>query len=676
MIPHYVGGRWYTPDDKGRAHHDATTGCEIFRVSTARTDLTAALRHARSVGSPAVRSLSRQRRARQLRELVRLLGRDRALLGELSELSGALGATPADAAADIDGGVLTVRHHAAAVTGLLPDADAAEDKVLVHGEAAEVARGAGVVSGLTTVDRPGVALHINGFSLPVSTVLEQFALSYLAGLPSVVRPAGRTAALVTRLVESVVAAGVLPEGALQTVSGPVALPDCFTAQDLVSFTGTRATAARLRARLLRLTVEPRCHFAAEPLTCAVLGPDAAPDDPAFHRFVDRLVAGLTAHAGQSAAAVRRAFVPAGLLDRVAQATAAALADVTVGPPAAPGVRMGPLVDPAHRDTVRRAVRELSGAAATVTGSADRAEVTGGDPRTGAFMAPVLLAARPDADPRPLHTVEAFGPVGTLIPYRTADEIAAGLSLGRGGLRGWLVTGDPAAARTLVHAIAPWHERVEVVEPAARPTPRTGPGAAECLRRLRAQQAAVVLESSPTVSGAVTNRWVHGGARVIHDTHLLGRHLDDLRVGDALVTGRRTVTRADIDRFTRLTGDRFYAHADEAAAARNPVLRGIVAHGSLVIGLATGLFVTEGPGPVLANQGLENLVFLAPVRPGDELTVTLTAKEITPRPGTDHGEVRWEVEVANQDGLPVTRYDLLALTAKRASDAPITKENAC
>ena len=272
MISHLVGGRWYTPDDEGSAHHDATTGCEIFRVSTARTDLTAALVHARAVGLPALRASSRQQRARQLRVIAALLGRERT---GLADLSGSLGATSADAADDIDSGLMAIRHYAAAVAGELPDMDASADKVLVRGEAAEVAAGGRVVAQPIAVDRPGVALHINGFSLPVGTALKQFARSHLAGMPSILRPAGRTAQLVVRLVELIVAAGVLPEGALQAVSGPVRLPDCFTAQDLVSFTGTRANAARLRARLLGLTVEPRCDIAAEPLNCAVLGPDTA-----------------------------------------------------------------------------------------------------------------------------------------------------------------------------------------------------------------------------------------------------------------------------------------------------------------------------------------------------------------------------------------------------------------
>jgi oxepin-CoA hydrolase/3-oxo-5,6-dehydrosuberyl-CoA semialdehyde dehydrogenase len=659
MIAHYVGGRWHTPNDEGSVHRDATTGCEIFRVSTAPADLTAALGYARSVGLPALAAVSRQQRARQLREIARRVERDRAAL---ATAAGSLGATPADAADDIDGGIAALRHHAAAVAGELPDTDAPDDRILIF-EAASTITGGELVAQPMAADRPGVALHINGFSLPVSTLLTQFAKAHLAGLPSIFRPSGRTAQLVARLVELVVAAGAVPEGTLQLLCGPIPFPDVFTAQDLVSFTGTRDTATRLRARIHQLSPEPRLEVAAEPLNCAVLGPDAAAGDPACRLFVERLAAAMTSHTGQRAAAARRAFVPAHLFDQVADAVAAELAHVRTGHPGDPAVRMGPLVDLAHREAVRRRVATLSGAAATIFGDPHRVDVVGGDPVLGAFISPILLAARAEADPRALHTVEAFGPVSALIPYRTADEITAGLALGRDGLHSWLVTEDPLVARDLVRALAPWHARLRVVGPGAPRAGGTGLGAAECLRQLRDRLAPMVLEASPTVSRAVTDRWVRGGERVFGDTNPLRRHLDELRVGDALVTGSRVVTRSDIDRFTQLTGDRFYAHADEAAAARNPILRGIVAHGSLVIGLATGLFATADPGPVLANRGVENLVFLAPVRPGDELTATVTVKAITPRPNAEHGDVRWDVEVVNQHGLPVVRYDLLALTAR-------------
>ena len=124
-----------------------------------------------------------------------------------------------------------------------------------------------------------------------------------------------------------------------------------------------------------------------------------------------------------------------------------------------------------------------------------------------------------------------------------------------------------------------------------------------------------------------------------------------------------MTRADIDHFAEFTGDTFYAHTDEAAAAANALFGGIVAHGYLVVSFAAGLFVAPEPGPVLANYGLENLRFLTPVKPGDELTVTLTAKQITPRENADYGEVRWDAGVTNQRGEPVATYDVLTLVAK-------------
>jgi oxepin-CoA hydrolase/3-oxo-5,6-dehydrosuberyl-CoA semialdehyde dehydrogenase len=102
--------------------------------------------------------------------------------------------------------------------------------------------------------------------------------------------------------------------------------------------------------------------------------------------------------------------------------------------------------------------------------------------------------------------------------------------------------------------------------------------------------------------------------------------------------------------------------DEEAAAANPFFDGRVAHGYLIVSFAAGLFVDPAPGPVLANYGLENLRFLTPVYPGDELTVTLTCKQISPRDG-EYGEVRWDADVTKQDGSSVAKYDVLTLVAK-------------
>jgi oxepin-CoA hydrolase/3-oxo-5,6-dehydrosuberyl-CoA semialdehyde dehydrogenase len=173
-----------------------------------------------------------------------------------------------------------------------------------------------------------------------------------------------------------------------------------------------------------------------------------------------------------------------------------------------------------------------------------------------------------------------------------------------------------------------------------------------------------VQSGPAMLTSITGRWVPGTDRTVTDEHPFRKYLEDLCVGDTAVGGPRTVTLDDVEHFAEFTGDTFYAHTDEEAAKANPFFGGRVAHGYLVVSFAAGLFVEPSPGPVLANYGLERLRFLTPVKPGDELTVTLTAKQITPREGAGYGEVRWDTDVTNQEGASVAKYDVLTLVAKR------------
>jgi oxepin-CoA hydrolase/3-oxo-5,6-dehydrosuberyl-CoA semialdehyde dehydrogenase len=146
-------------------------------------------------------------------------------------------------------------------------------------------------------------------------------------------------------------------------------------------------------------------------------------------------------------------------------------------------------------------------------------------------------------------------------------------------------------------------------------------------------------------------------------HPFRKSLADLHVGDRIVTAKRTVMLDDIEHFAHFTGDTFYAHMDEAAATANPLFNGRVAHGYLIVSFAAGLFVDPTPGPVLANYGVDNLRFLTPVKPGDTLQARLTCKEINPRASADHGEVRWDCKVTNQDDRVVAKYDVLTMVAK-------------
>jgi oxepin-CoA hydrolase/3-oxo-5,6-dehydrosuberyl-CoA semialdehyde dehydrogenase len=172
-----------------------------------------------------------------------------------------------------------------------------------------------------------------------------------------------------------------------------------------------------------------------------------------------------------------------------------------------------------------------------------------------------------------------------------------------------------------------------------------------------------VQGTPEVLTAVTGVYTRGARRLEDGVHPFRKTMADLRIGDSVVTQEREVTREDVDHFARFTGDMFYAHTDEAAAAANPLFGGIVAHGYLVLSLAAGLFVDPAPGPVLANTGLDRLRFTKPVKPGDRIHVVLTCAAKTPRTA-DQGEVRWDVQVLDQSDDVVASYELLTMVAAR------------
>ena len=394
---------------------------------------------------------------------------------------------------------------------------------------------------------------------------------------------------------------------------------------------------------------------------------------------------MTVKAGQKCTAIRRAFVPAALAGQVAEAVRDRLAAVVVGNPAEDDVRMGALASLEQREEVRRSVKALLTAGRLIFGDPDRVEVVGASAERGAFIAPLLLHSDDPGRPEP-HQVEAFGPVSTIIGYDGAAEVIELAARGRGSLVGSVVTADAEFAREVVLGLAPWHGRLLVLDRDDAPEStghgsplpmlvHGGPGRAGGgeemggMRGVMHHMQRTAIQASPRVLSAVTGRWMPGTGRNTAGGHPFRKSLAELRIGDSVVAGPRRVTLADIEHFAEFTGDTFYAHMDEEAARANPFFDGRVAHGYLIVSFAAGLFVQPDPGPVLANYGLENLRFLTPVYPGDELTVTLTCKQITPREDAEHGEVRWDADVTNQDGKSVATYDVLTLVAKQWPAGP-------
>jgi oxepin-CoA hydrolase/3-oxo-5,6-dehydrosuberyl-CoA semialdehyde dehydrogenase len=681
LLRSYVQGRWHTAPEPGRPLRDAVTGEEVARISSAGVDFAGVLDHGRRVGGPALRELTFHQRAALLKALAGHLREHR---DELYAVSARTGATRADSRFDIDGGIGVLAAYASTGRRELPN-----DTVYVDGAVAPLSKAGTFVGQHVCTPLRGVAVQVNAFNFPVWGPLEKLAPAFLAGVPSVVKPASPTAFLTARLVELVIGSGLLPEGTLQLVAGGVGdLFDHLTEQDLVAFTGSASTGATLRTHPTVVRNAVRFTVEADSLNLSVLGPDAAPGTAEFDLYVSQLVAEMTVKAGQKCTAIRRAFVPGQHVDAVVEAVSARLADTPVGNPAAAGVRMGALASLEQREEVRRSVKTLADAGRVVFGDVDRVEVVDADPERGAFVSPVLLVADPQrAEP---HEVEAFGPVATVLAYDSTEQVIDHAARGRGSLAGSVVTADPAFARDVVLGIAPWHGRLLVLNARdgaestghGSPLPALvhgGPGRAgggEELGGVRGvlhhmQRTAV--QADPDTLTAVTGRWVAGSRRSVTDVHPFRRYLEELRVGDTVVAGPRTVTQQDVEHFAELTGDTFYAHMDAEAAARNPFFGRRVAHGYLVVSLAAGLFVDPDPGPVLANFGVDGLRFLSPTAFGDELTVTLTVKQVTPRDNASYGEVRWDADVTRQDGESVARYDVLTLVAKKAAEKVAGKE---
>ncbi|GAT72398.1 2-hydroxyphenylacetyl-CoA ring opening enzyme [Microbacterium sp. HM58-2] len=685
-LPSYVQGGWWVPSAGTGATEvrDASTGEVVARVSAEGLDLAGALQYARTTGNASLAALTFHQRAVLLKQFALALTERKE---ELYALSSRTGATKIDSWVDIDGGIGVLFSYSGKGRRELPNST-----VHVDGPVEPLSKDGSFLGRHVYTTLPGVAVQINAFNFPVWGSLEKFAPAFLAGMPTLVKPATPTGYLAEAMVRILVESGLLPDGSLQLVSGSV--PDLFEhlrLGDLVGFTGSASTAESLKAHPAVQTGGVRFTAETDSINASVLGTDAVEGTPEFDAYVRQLVTEMTTKAGQKCTAIRRAIVPTASADAVIAAVRARIAEKTVlGDPRAEGVTMGPLASTAQRDEVLRQVRRLQEAGGEVViGTTDAPEVRLADGTTavspeGAFVSPVLLRFA-DAQTDAVHDVEAFGPVSSLLTYDTTAEAAALVARGGGSLVTSLATHDPAQAVELATRIAPFNGRMLLLDrDDARsstghgsPLPNLvhgGPGRAgggEELGGIRAvlhhmQRTAV--QGSPEMLTALTGVWHTGAASNSGGRHPFRKSLAELRIGDQVVSGSREVTLDDIETFAHFTGDTFYAHMDEESAAANPFFPGRVAHGYLLVSWAAGLFVDPEPGPVLANYGLENLRFVTPVSPGDEIRVELTAKQITPRETDEYGEVRWDAVIRNQNDETVATYDVLTLVAKEPAAA--------
>jgi oxepin-CoA hydrolase / 3-oxo-5,6-dehydrosuberyl-CoA semialdehyde dehydrogenase len=677
----FVENAWVAGDGDGAPLASAVDGRTIATLTTQGLDFASILAYARRVGGPNLRRHTFHERALMLKALALFLSERKK---EFYALSTDTGATKKDSWIDIDGGIGTLFVFSSKGRREMPN-----DHVYLDG-APEILSKKGSFAGQHVyTPRLGAAVHINAFNFPCWGMLEKLAPAILAGVPAVVKPASTTAYLTELVVRRIVESGILPEGSIQLICGSTGdLFEHLTNQDTVAFTGSKHTAVKLQQHPRVVAESVRFTAETDSINASILGPDAVPGTPEFDLFIEEVKREMVSKAGQKCTAIRRIIAPAAVSADLVRTLAEELGRVRIGHPGHEDVDMGALASLGQRDEVRARIADLALEARIEFGNDDDFEVRGADARKGAFFMPTLLFCERPVTSRAVHSVEAFGPVSTVLPFDTLDEAIELSRLGGGSLVESIVTNDDAIARELILGTAAHHGRILVInrhcaaESTGHGSPlphlvHGGPGRAgggEELGGIRGvlhYMQRTALQGSPQTLSVAARRWIKGAVESDPGVHPFRKTFEQLELGDTAQSPSRVVTLEDIEHFADFTGDRFYAHMDEESAKKNPFFEGRVAHGYLIVSFAAGLFVDPDFGPVLANYGLDNLRFAQPVNVGDSLKVRLTCKQKTLREGAGYGEVRWDTEVTNQKDEIVAAYDVLTMVATDAAWASMS-----
>jgi len=671
-----VYGQEYAAQADLRTVYHAISGEAVYQVGSQGIDTQAVVKYAKQKGA-AIATWTFHQRANALKQVAQYLMERKE---DFYELAKATGCTRKDAWIDIEGGIGTLYAYSSLVRRELSDETAwVEDAWIPLSKQGSF----GAKHILTP--KAGVAVHINAFNFPIWGMLEKIAPTLLAGVPCIVKPATEGAELTHAVVKAIHESGFLPEGSLQLICGQVYdLFDHLNPQDTVTFTGSASTGQKLRSHPYLNAYSIPFTMEADSVNSAILTAQA--NDETIDLFVREVFREMTTKAGQKCTAIRRAFVPAELLDTVQDRLIAKLKKVVVGDPAQEGVTMGALASVKQKHDVAAKVEQLSQDAEIVFGSHLRQDfkLQVQNTEKSACYPPTVLLCKAPAQAENIHKIEAFGPVVTLMPYSDLAQLADLVARGEGSLVASIVRNTDENIEQLLSKIAPWHGRVHILDAESAkestghgsPLPllvHGGPGRAGGgeelggLRAVKHYMQRTAIQGSPNAMTQVGHSWT-AGAQVFEDrVHPFKKSFDELRIGERLLTARRSVTEADLVNFGCLSGDHFYAHMDKIAAAES-LFGERVAHGYFVVSAAAGLFVEAAPGPVIANYGMDNLRFVEPVKIGDTIQVELTCKQKTPKALRDpaqkpHGVVVWDIKVKNQRNELVATYDILTLVER-------------
>ncbi|MBT8287219.1 MAG: phenylacetic acid degradation bifunctional protein PaaZ [Flavobacteriaceae bacterium] len=675
-IQHYISGQWIEGQNDGTPVFDAVNGEIIGFSAVEGIDIGATLEYGRTKGGEILRKMSFQERGNMLKKLAFHLIKKKDAFYELSYRTGA---TKIDSWIDIEGGFGNLFANAS-LRKLFPN-----QWYHVEGDPIDLSRGGRFMAHHIMVPKQGVAVHINAFNFPVWGMLEKCAVNWMAGVPAVVLPAPSSSYLAEAVAREIVASGILPEGALQIINGTVkTILDHVESQDVVTFTGSAETGRLLKAHPRLIQESVPFNMEADSLNAAVLGADAVPGTPEFDIFIKEVRKEMTVKCGQKCTAIRRVLVPEKLVEDVQIALGKALDKVTIGDPRLKEVRMGSLISKEQLDEVKNSVKDIAKKAKIVYGNLDKLDIIGADYSKGAFISPIVLREDEPFHNMAVHEREAFGPVSTIMPYKSLEEAIELSKMGRGSLVSSIVTNDDDIAKEYVIHAASHHGRILVLnrenakESTGHGSPlptlvHGGPGRAGGgeemggMRGIKHYMQRTAVQGTPTTLTRVTGIYQPGGAYTEAKQHPFKYHWEDIEPGMSLKTHNRTITDSDIVNFSNLTWDHFYAHTD-ITALDGSIFEKRTAHGYFILAAAAGLFVYPNKGPVAANYGLEDCRFLRPIYHNDTICVRLTCKQKIDRDARGAelpaGIVKWYAEVFDAEDELVAIATVLTLVQKK------------
>jgi oxepin-CoA hydrolase/3-oxo-5,6-dehydrosuberyl-CoA semialdehyde dehydrogenase len=675
-LQNYALGQWTSGSGEGKQLFDAVSGDIITTASSAGLDFGAMLDYGRRTGGPALRKLTFQERGRMLKALAMFLSERKAAYYELSYRTGA---TKIDSWIDIDGGIGNLYAYAS-LRRQFPN-----ETYYVDGETAKLSKGGTFIGHHIMVPKEGVAIHINAFNFPIWGMLEKIAVNLLAGVPAVVKPATITSYLTEAVTRDIIASGILPEGSLQLICGSAeGILDHVMSQDIVTFTGSASTGKALKRHARLVDEAVPFNMEADSLNACVLGEDAAPGTEEFDAFIKEIRKEVTVKCGQKCTAIRRVIVPEKYIEDVQIALGLAFSKTVIGDPRNESVRMGSLAGMSQRIDVLDKLSQLTAQSEIVYGNAEGINLIDAEYSKGAFMSPILLLNKDPFNNLASHEVEAFGPITTLMPYKSLDDAIALTKLGKGSLVCSIVTYDKKIARDFTIGAASYHGRIHILnresakESTGHGSPMPllvhgGPGRAGGGEEMGGKRGVLhymqrtAIQGSPSFITAVTNVYQYGAEQPEAQPHVFRKHFEELVIGETVFTHKHTVTDADIVNFANVSGDNFYAHMD-ATSLEGTIFERRVAHGYFVLSKAAGLFVDPKKGPVLLNYGLDEARFVKPVYPGMTIGVRFTVKEKVDQEkkspeDISKGIVKFLVDVYDETGETVALATILTMVKK-------------